>query len=1407
MTIPFKTRGGLIAAVLVVVCLLCAGLALLMVPKPTAVALGENPTYLASNPNVLIGGVLASVAALLAGLAVLWELKVVKNQQSQGLAVDDVMKALGLGAQNEPQHPAAAYSPAGPGSGGVSQEIDTKWKEGVAIEANAYNKPWYVLCGETGTGKSNLLARGELPMARSRKTGQELPTPRWEAGTLGLDWWFFEQSVVLDTAGNLLTDHGTRWLNFLKKVKTVRPAEPINGMIVAVSAQSLQDTPPDLEERVRHIAGQMATARQILGVRFPVYVLITKADLVGGFSEFFPVAGDPRVAHQIMGWSNPENPLVEETAFRAADIKDHLQILVDRLKHRRSMMITAPAQADDDSSRRVDHLDQLYAFPENVLALADNLRVYLEALIPPNQGGGEFPPFFRGVYLTSSRRTGEALDRDLAEAFGMAKVPKTVSVASERSFFIKDLLTNKIIAESGLVTPMEAVRDTFKHRRVAVLAASAAAAVLVLAATGLGITQLSGKIKPHRDYWKSVAATINTSGPDTLALYDAKPAYRGAEILPASDRSVLDVQETNARLINQDTASWLLPMSGKLDAKRRDAHRALYFRKAVFPAIDAAVARLPADAPEAWGANRVAAMNALAMLISQNEPRSTAAFAELAAATLKGAGTSADERAASGLFAADAGWPRDDRQTLDPAMRQQLATRFNAAVTSWAKAQVDEEAWKNRLALMDDINRAAEVEQKLTQAVKADASVTTWSAQRARVDGPALRPVRTDHWGDLDQAVRDAVQIPPRVTEELDLLTSLFPEDAKDAANIDARAAVETARQTAVAAADSRRATMARVLRVSPSADVAALEKAAQTYQRRYVGRDWSAPTIARRIDAYQAVASAAAGVSEVDAIKTCKYANVEAALIAADAFAARAAKADAPRDAAADPLDRDADQLCRTGVASVQADARRRVWDAALSDPVGVWSAPDRVLIAVAPDAPIVDRAGPLGAFAVDAADRRENVEKWLADWARLRDLSQKEVFPPETAGFDAAVDAYRQRVVDNWTRQVAAWAEPGDLKWLDIQPLDAKLQKPAEINQALRRVQAERDAVYALLGRPASGSAAGSPGGGATGESSIGETAKAIRRIAAQEDAVAARKYLITLSPTDLPEFDAMLARIKTGGLDLMAAVNDDNDLVATYWADLSTAVLRGIVDANRPNLHEALKTVAIVAKSGGGTFPFVRGGGRSATNKDFDTMDKLARLLRPSEDKIRTLPPAFKYVLSPGFHDRADWDAYLSGLSRVTAAVKQNAAFVLEIQKPAGPNNTNQLGVWNAIQINYVSGGRRTQYGPIAHDFGTNSHTIPVSLNEAPDIKLFKQMAGDQPSPAAPILRVTPTPTTAFWLYRMVDARQLTWKPSAQPPAYEGDLTLEPTDPQYKAGSLRVRLIPADAKPLPDVLDLPK
>ena len=176
----------------------------------------------------------------------------------------------------------------------LRQKFQTGLQEFKSRGKDIYKLPWYVIIGEPGSGKSEAIRHSGIDFPPGLQ--DEL---QGSGGTVNMDWWFTNRSIILDTAGSMIFNEAQRetpeWREFLRLLKKARPYCPVNGLFLVLSVESLiKDSADTIAQKASRLAQQLDMIQRTLDVRFPVYLLVTKCDLLAGFREFFDNIEDPR---------------------------------------------------------------------------------------------------------------------------------------------------------------------------------------------------------------------------------------------------------------------------------------------------------------------------------------------------------------------------------------------------------------------------------------------------------------------------------------------------------------------------------------------------------------------------------------------------------------------------------------------------------------------------------------------------------------------------------------------------------------------------------------------------------------------------------------------------------------------------------------------------------------------------------------------------------------------------------------------------------------------------------------------------------------------------------------------------------------------------------------------------------
>jgi type VI secretion system protein ImpL len=338
--------------------------------------------------------------------------------------------------------------------------------------------PWYIFIGAPGSGKTTALMHCGL---RFPLAGREGPLAiKGVGGTRNCDWWFTNDAVFLDTAGRYTTQESNQradskaWLGFLDMLKRFRQGVPLNGAIVSLSVSDLLGfDEAGLKRYGDSVRARIQELYEHLNVAFPIYLVVTKADLLAGFTQFFSDFGAEQRG-QVWGCTFPyERQTKEPQNFATTFEKEFAAIerrVFDRLVERTG--------AERDSEARA----LIYAFPDQFSAVGPLIKRFIEQAFQASRF--DHAPLLRGVYFTSGTQEGAPIDRvigSLSRSMGLEQRVLPPLAATGKSFFLKRLLEDVVFAEAGLVGFDE--RRTRRRR----LVMRVGFALLALVGIGLGI--------------------------------------------------------------------------------------------------------------------------------------------------------------------------------------------------------------------------------------------------------------------------------------------------------------------------------------------------------------------------------------------------------------------------------------------------------------------------------------------------------------------------------------------------------------------------------------------------------------------------------------------------------------------------------------------------------------------------------------------------------------------------------------------------------------------------------------------------------------------------------------------------------------------------------------------------------
>jgi type VI secretion system protein ImpL len=314
---------------------------------------------------------------------------------------------------------------------------ELKRKEGLPL----YALPWYLLIGAGQTGKTALLksVAASLPPFVRPPGGPGGPTQT-------CDWWCFDSAVILDTAGHYAIPRqvdrdSTQWYRFMQLLRQYRELLPINGLLIALRADTLltkhQD---DMRQEAAELRQRIDEAVRELGVAFPVYLLVTCCDMIDGFTEFFGTFADP-LRKQVMGYVHDARPAAG--AGTQVLFEPIFASIMERLYQLRLSILNA------ETPPTLPVRQKIFCFPKEFEALQTPLQTYVETLFTDSPY--QHHPFFRGLFFTSAQQEGVPISQ-LRQQLSMSR-QSGPPARGTTSYFLHDLFATILPRDQSLTRP------------------------------------------------------------------------------------------------------------------------------------------------------------------------------------------------------------------------------------------------------------------------------------------------------------------------------------------------------------------------------------------------------------------------------------------------------------------------------------------------------------------------------------------------------------------------------------------------------------------------------------------------------------------------------------------------------------------------------------------------------------------------------------------------------------------------------------------------------------------------------------------------------------------------------------------------------------------------------------------
>lgn len=258
--------------------------------------------------------------------------------------------------------------------------------------------PWYLVLGQEKAGKTSFISRcGQNVSLISDQ--ERADAPESEALVDSVRWWMGEEAVLLDPPGTLISQPAVEslpniyerlWLHLLDWLDRNRSRRPLNGIVLVLDVVKLLSQEPAQRKAFATLMRlRLNELTQQLGTRLPLYVVLSKVDLLEGFEEFF--ARQPRaVREDLFGFTFSLDSVVQVDAW-LDELLDRYRDLLARLNEQVMDVLSQPGSAEQRH--------RLLAFERQVSGVQGIVHGLLRDMLGSRRHATS--PLVRGVYFSS----------------------------------------------------------------------------------------------------------------------------------------------------------------------------------------------------------------------------------------------------------------------------------------------------------------------------------------------------------------------------------------------------------------------------------------------------------------------------------------------------------------------------------------------------------------------------------------------------------------------------------------------------------------------------------------------------------------------------------------------------------------------------------------------------------------------------------------------------------------------------------------------------------------------------------------------------------------------------------------------------------------------------------------------
>ncbi|MDR0581048.1 MAG: hypothetical protein LBG04_02965 [Holosporaceae bacterium] len=294
-----------------------------------------------------------------------------------------------------------------------------------------YKLPCFLLTGPDGSGKSTLVDSLNFEHLAA------------DVSAVNSMWKLFQNGAIFELPRMDSSENISKFWSFIGELFIfIRPRRPLDGIILTLPADMLLSDAFDIEKHSREMFEKIFQFQRDVNFRLPIYLIITKMDMVSGFSEFSHFLND-NAKQQIFGWSCPHSI---GSAFSTGWISEIFQTISEGIRK---------AILNFSKEKKISgDLEQAILFEYNINNIKSSLTRYLHSMFQSHNP--EDGLLLRGVYFVGRQKQVDLVSAEIVRPSALS--PNTNlsfnNSYNDNLYFVQDLFKEKIFKEYNIAYPI-----------------------------------------------------------------------------------------------------------------------------------------------------------------------------------------------------------------------------------------------------------------------------------------------------------------------------------------------------------------------------------------------------------------------------------------------------------------------------------------------------------------------------------------------------------------------------------------------------------------------------------------------------------------------------------------------------------------------------------------------------------------------------------------------------------------------------------------------------------------------------------------------------------------------------------------------------------------------------------------